>query len=80
MAKALVVGGVGFVGVEIVRQLIEKGDEVCIFDSHGSHAITRGNAPAFMVKTKTLEHAAELLAFDILAFCLCCRPTSRLTD
>lgn len=30
--KALVVGGVGFVGVEITRQLLERGDEVCIFD------------------------------------------------
>ena len=32
MAKALVVGGEGFVGVEVVRQLRARGDEVCIFD------------------------------------------------
>ncbi|MCB1072368.1 MAG: hypothetical protein KDK96_04605 [Chlamydiia bacterium] len=54
---AMLLVGREYFGVTLGRE------EVCIFDSHGSYAITRGNAPAFMVKARNLEHAAELLAF-----------------
>lgn len=54
---AMLLVGKEYFGVTLGRE------EVCIFDSHGSYAITRGNAPAFMVKARNLEHAAELLAF-----------------
>ncbi|QVL58005.1 MAG: hypothetical protein KFB93_02680 [Simkaniaceae bacterium] len=56
------IGAMLLVGREYFGVSLGKG-EICIFDSHGSHAITRGNSPAFMVKAKSLEHAAELLAY-----------------
>ena len=56
------IGGMLLVGREYFGVCLGR-DEVCIFDSHGSHAITRGNSPAFMVKARNLDHAAELLAF-----------------
>lgn len=56
------IGAMLLVGREYFGVSLGVG-EVCIFDSHGSHAITRGNSPAFMVKARNIEHAAELLAF-----------------
>jgi len=43
--KALVIGGGGFVGSAIVRQLVDRGDEVAVFGRHHYPAIEKMSVP-----------------------------------
>lgn len=66
MAKALVVGGAGYVGVEVVRQLKKKGDTVTV--------LTRRSLPDDSVETilsdftnkETLENSLKGRSFDVI--------------
>src|SRR6187397_2298521 len=44
--RAVVTGGLGFVGRHLVRHLREAGDEVTTLDHHGDHAVDITDGPA----------------------------------
>src|SRR5215218_1530980 len=57
--RAVVTGGLGFVGHHLVRHLREVGDEVTTLDHHGDHAVDITDGPA--VQTALVEAAPDAL-------------------
>ena len=44
--RALVTGGLGFVGRHLVEHLLERGDDVVVIDHHGEHVVDITDGPA----------------------------------
>lgn len=66
MAKALVVGGAGYVGVEVVKQLKEKGDEVTVFDRVPCPDNSIETIISDFTKKETLDKSLKGRSFDVI--------------
>jgi nucleoside-diphosphate-sugar epimerase len=66
MVRALVVGGVGFVGVEVVRQSLQRGDRVCIFDLVAPDDKSLDSIQADFTDAAALNQALAAREFDVI--------------
>ena len=66
MANALVVGGAGYVGVEVVRQLREKGDAVIVFDRVPYPDDSVETILSDFTNKETLDESLEGRSFDVI--------------
>jgi len=53
--RAVITGGLGFVGRHLERHLLGLGDEVLTIDRHGDHAVDITDGPAVTQKLAELE-------------------------
>jgi len=66
MPKVLVVGGMGFVGGEIVRQSIERGDTVSILDIIPSNDNNMESIVADLTNQESVDKALMGKSFDVI--------------
>jgi UDP-glucuronate 4-epimerase len=66
MAKALVVGGLGYVGNEVVQQLKQQGDEICIFDRVATADTSVESIQGDFTDAQALNKALGDRRFDVI--------------
>ncbi|MBN1918895.1 MAG: NAD(P)-dependent oxidoreductase [Verrucomicrobia bacterium] len=66
MAKALVIGGLGFVGTEVVRQARRQGDAVTVLDIVAPPADVGDYVQADFTNAEALNKALEGRRFDVM--------------
>ena len=66
MAKALVIGGLGYVGSELVHQLCQRRDDVCIFDRVAGEDDSVESIQGDFTDVDSLNKALEGRTFDVI--------------
>jgi len=66
VAKVLVVGGMGYVGVEVVKQLKLKGDDICVLDVVDCDDNSVDSIKVSFTDVQALNQALQDQTFDII--------------